>query len=882
MLRRIGLKLRALLRKEAVERELDEELRFHLQMEAERNIRRGMSPERARLEAKRGFGGVEQVKERCRDARGLRPLENLAQNLRYGTRMLLKRPGFTAMALLVLALGIGANTAVFSMVCVVLLRPLPYGNGERLVVLNQSQPLAGVESIGFSPKEIADYRTQSQTLDGVVEYHSMTFTLLGRAEPQRVQTGVVSADFFEVFGVQPLLGRTFLPGEDAHGSEAVLILSHGYWQRAFQGAPDVIGQTVEMNDRIHTIVGVLPALPQYPDENDVYMPTSHCPFRSRDRVIQSRQARMLAAFGRLKPGVPLQEAQAELSAIGARFLTQYPEDYPKEHGLAVAAEALHEELSRSFRQTLLVLLGTALFVLLIVCANVANLTLARVVTRERELAVRSAMGAGRSRLVRQLLTESALLGLAGGALGLLLAHAGMDLLVAFAERFTARAAEIRIDGAVLIFTLLVSSATGLAFGILPALMRRNLVQALKEGSDRSGSGQSRQRARGVLLAAQLSFTFLLLIGAGLMIRSLVKLQRVDPGFNPENVLTMRLDLNWSKYTNARERLGFFEPLLEKVAVLPGVRSAAVSAAIPLNDTFRFNQDFQIEGRPRAEGQPALQADFRIASEDYFGTIGQPLLAGRGFTERDNAEALQVAIVNQSMARRYWGQESPVGQRISFDGGENWRTIVGVVGDVRHFGLATEAVEEIYRPLRQSPPLSMALLVRTTTEPMSALRSVREAVRSLDPEQPVAFVQTLEQVRDNSIASPRLTTILLGLLAGLALTVAAAGLGSVLALLVSQRTHEIGVRMALGATRGQVLRLVMRQALAPVLAGLGLGAAGALALSRVMSGLLFGVGPADPLTFAGVSLVLLAAAAAAGLIPARRATSIDPMAALRVD
>ena len=884
MFRKSSDALRSLFRKEKVERELNDELSFHLEMEIEKNIARGMQPVEARTEALRSFGGMEKFKEECRDVRGGTLIESFVRDAHYGIRILFRNPGFTVVAVLTLALGIGANTAIFSVIYGVLMRPLPYKDGNQLVIVHQQAPLAHILNVPFSVKEVLDYREQNQTLDAVVEHHSMSFTLLGGAEPQRVQTGVVSANFFDVLGVKPLYGRTFVASDEEHGADAVLVLSYKYWQQSHGGDPSIVGRVFQMNNRPHTVIGVLPPIPQYPAEEDVYMPTSQCPTRSSDQFIASRTSRMMSVFGRLKPGVPVAQAQADMSAIADRLQQQYPEAYPANSGYEAAVSPLQEELTRRAKPTFLVLLGTAGLVLLIACANVANLTLARLMRREREMAIRSALGAGRGRLVRQLLTESMLLSVAGGLLGLLLAAGGLHLLVNFAARFTTRSGEIRIDGLVLLFTFLVAVATGLVFGLLPAFSTdRNLTNALKEGGGRTSASARRQRARNILIVAQVAVSFMLLIGAGLMLRSLLKLESVSPGFDPERVLAMRVSPNWSKYTGLDENLRLLRRLLDNVRAQPGVQSAALASTYPLNQigiiNGPFNRGFQIEGHPTPEGELAPQADFRTASPGYFETIRLPLVKGRTFEETDNEKAMQVAVINQSTARHRWGDEDPIGRRVSFDRGQTWTTIIGIISDVKQYGLDREATDEIYIPLAQGG-FANNLLVRTANDPMSIASLMRQAVYAADSDTAIDRVQTLEHVRSDAVASPRLTAILLAMFAGLALIITAAGIAGVMSLSVSQRRHELGVRLALGATPAKVLRMVMGQGMSFVLVGLSIGIAGALLLGRLMSALLFAVQPTDPLTFVAVAATLITVAAAACFVPARRVTSIDPMIALR--
>jgi putative ABC transport system permease protein len=869
-------------------RDLRSEIEFHLEMRTRELIEAGLAPEAARLAALHAFGDLRAIENEChrvaaREARteARRTLMiGLGQDLRYALRTLRRSPGYTAIALLTLALGIGANTAIFSMVRGVLLRPLPFRDGARLVNLEQPASLAGVQNAQFSVMELADYRDRSRTLRDLVEYHSMPFILLGRGEPWRVQTGVVSANYFDVLGVSMARGRAFREGEDQPGAEPVLVLSHDFWRNRLGGDPEIVGRTFEMNDRIHTVVGVLPPMPQYPGENDVYMPSSSCPFRSSAFTLQTRTARPLTLFGRLAPGVALADAQQELTRIGDALHAEHAGAYPVSQGFSTTVASLHEQLTRRARPTLLLLLGTAGFVLLIACANVANLTLARLVRRERELALRTALGADRGRLIRQLLAEGGVLALGGGALGLGLAAAALELLTAFAARFTPRAGEIALDGTVLGFTLAVALLTGVVFALLPALRSRlNLVGALKDGGAATSGGQS-LRLRALLVIAQVAVSVVLLIGAGLMVRSLLALQRVDPGFDSERVLTMTLDLNWSRYTTPDLIRGFHDRLHARLAGQPGIVASASTMVFPLEGNRRMGFEFEIEGRERGPGDALPQGDFRSVTPDYFRSLGIPLVTGRVFTASDGPQATQVALVNQAMARRHWGTASPLGSRISADTGKTWITIVGVVGDVRHYGLDSDPADELYAPFAQVPVREGSLLIRTTGEPLAMARRIEDEVQAIDPAQPVANVASLDELRSQSLASSRVTASLLGMFALLALLITGAGLAGVIAFSVSQRTQEIGVRMALGAARTEVLGMVLKEGMRLVLVGLVLGVAAAVALTRVMAGLLYGVPATDPLTFAGVAVVLLAVAAVACLVPARRAATVDPIVALR--
>lgn len=886
MFKREVSRLFGLFRKDRQEHEMDKEIGFHIEREAEEQMRRGLSPEEARLAALKNFGGVERHKEECRDVSRNRWLEDFWQDARYSVRAWFRNPGYTLLAVLTLALGIGANTAIFSMIYGVLLRDLPYQNGNQLVVIRQQSPLAGVNNLNFSVKEIEDYRSQSQSLEEVAEHHTMSFTLLGGAEPERIQTAVVSANFFDLLGVKPIYGRTFLPEDEQTGAEAVLILTYHYWMKSHGGDPNVVGKVFQMNNRPHMVIGVLPLIPQFPNENDVYMPTSACPTRSSKGFMENRNARMMTVFGKVKADATVSQAHNDVSAIATHMQEQYPTNYPANRGHCATATAMREELTHQARPTFLLLLGTAGLVLLLACANVANLTLARLMRREREIALRVALGASRRRIIRQLLTESTLLALISGVVGIGIAAVSLNLLIAFAARFTPRAGEIGLNGLVLLFTVIVSLCTGLFFGLMPALSTKpNLHTTLKEGGAQSTTGSMRNRLRGLLVIAQVAVSFALLISAGLMLRSFGKLQQVNPGFNSEKVLVMRVSANWSKYTTGAQFKNFTMGVLEKVQNQPGVVSAAMSNNFPLNplgiaNGGPFNSNFLIEGRATADNELAPQADFRLISADYFKTLRIPIMDGRDFAESDKQDAPAVAIINQALARHRFGEDNPLGRRLSFDNGRSWITVVGVVGDARQYGLNREAVDEVYLPIPQTNNGSSILLLRTSVEPESLVRQTRAMIYEYDSETAIDRVQTLEEVRSDSLASQRLTTLLLSLFAGLALVITIAGIAGVMALSVTQRTHELGIRLALGATPTSVMAMVVRQGMLLVLIGLAIGAILAFQLTHIMTALLYAVEPTDPFTFFGVSVVLAIAAAVACLIPARRVTRIDPMIALR--
>jgi predicted permease len=809
------------------------------------------------------------------------PAEHLTmfrQDAGFALRMMRKSPGFTLAAILTLGLGIGANSAIFSVVNAVLLKPLPYEHGDRLVVVQQRM---GMMNQPFSALDTNDYRQQSRSLDGLVEYHNMNFILLGRSEPERVETGVVSWNFFDVFGVKPLFGRNFRPEDEQPGAPAVLMLSYEYWIKSFGGDPTVVNKTFKMNDKIHTVIGVLPPVPQYPNENDVYMPTTACPFRSRPSTVANRQARMVQVFGRMKPALSVGQTQADLSGVAVNLQKAYPKDYPEGKDYVVKTTALEEALTHNARPTMLVLLAAAGFVLLIACANVANLNLSRMVRRERELAVRAALGAGRVRMFRQLLTESFMLAVIGGGLGLLFSWGALSLLISFAARFTPRAREIHMDVWVLGFTFLVAVLTSLLSGTAPALAaRESVVGTLKEGGSQSTIGLGKHRMRSLLIVTQVAVSFLLLIGAGLMLRSFVKLQQVDPGFQAENVLTMDISLDFVKYNNDDKQRAFFENLLEQIKSQSGVKSAAASMMVPFTADMTMTGDFQIEGQGPAPGKSMPKADFRIVTPSYFETLRIPILSGRGFLQTDRPGHPDVAVVNRSAVNHLWGAKEPTGTRFSADGGKTWTQIVGVVGNIKQYGLDKDVVDEIYVPLAQNPMGQASLVIKTAVEPMSIARGVIDLLHGVDPNQPAARVRSLEQLRAESVAAPRLTTNLLGLFAVLALAIAATGIGGVMALAVGQRRHEIGVRMAIGARPGEILRMILEQGMVLALIGVGLGLFGALWLTRLLQQLLFEVTATDPLTYLGVAAVLGLVAFAACYVPARRAARVDPIIALR--
>jgi putative ABC transport system permease protein len=807
----------------------------------------------------------------------------MIQDLRQALRQMKAHPGYTLVTVLTLALGIGANTAIFSVARGVLLRPLPYAHGPSLVHIVPHAAGSSHDQLYYAIPEVYDYRRQTQSLAAVLEYHSMAFNLIGDGDPDRVQTGVVSADFFRGFGIKPILGRDFRTEDDRPGADWVLLLTYDYWQSRFGGDPGIVGRRLRMNGRAITVIGVLPRLPAYPGKDRVFMPTSSCPFRSAENLKSSRSFRLVSLWGVLKPGETVDKVKADVSTIAARIQREFPADAVT--GMTMEVVPVREEMVGRFRPTLIILLVTAALVLLLACANAANLIFARLLSREREVVVRAALGASRARLVRQLLTESVLTSLLGGVLGCLLAYFGLDLMVAFAHRFTPRATEIRIDGMVLLFSLALSLVAGLVSGWVPAVqaLRHDLASSLKEGAGRSTAAAGGRRFRDLMVAAQVGLSLVLLIGAALMVRSLVRLLAVDPGFRPERVLTATLELPFSKYPGGAQIAGFYQRLLQDLSGAPGVVSAAVSSDVPMGDTDFLTPAYRVDGQPTPPGQPAPRADLHVASEDFFRTLGVPLLEGRAFTMHDDKPAPPVVIVNRTLARHWWPGRSALGQRLALDLRRQdpiWRTVVGVAADVRHEGLAEESRPTFYVPYQQLPGAASQVFVRTRTEPAAFLADLRSAVAAIDREQPVAGVQTLDQVYNTALAPARLTAVLLSLFAALALAITGIGIGAAVSFSVGERIQEMAIRMALGADGGSVLSLLFRRAMGPVVAGLVLGLAAALVLARLIESLLYGVKPSDPLALAGALAVLLGIGVVTCLLPARRAARIDPASTLR--
>ena len=812
-------------------------------------------------------------------------MDTLLHNIRFAFRTLRKNRVFAVFAVLTLGLGIGANTAIFSVIDGVLLKPLPYESGDRLLLVRQSAPLAGRPNAGVSIKELYDYREQTASFDALVEYHQMNFDLLMKGEPDRVNVGVVSHDFFNVLGIRPIFGRTFLAGDDAPGADAMLVLSNSYWRKTFGGDPSIVGRVFQMNDRPHTVVGVLPAVPLYPQENDVYMSVSACPFRAaaEKRINQNRRAfAALTVFGRLKPAAPADQATADVRRVADRFTGDNRGVYPAASGFTATTLPVRDELTRGARPLLLILLGTTAFVLLIACSNIANLSLARLLRRERELAVRAALGAGRRQLIAQLLTESIMLSLAGGLVGLFFASSTLSMLTAFIGRFTARTTDIQIDPRVLFFTIAVSFVTGIIFGILPALSTRaDLVSSMKQGSKGAGDSPARRRLQSGLIVVQVAVSVVLLVGAGLLLASLFRLQQVDPGYRGERVLSAEAFPNFTKYPQAASQRQFYETALARLESEPNVVSVSVTNAVPLSAITPGAAPVVIKGEDASSGkQPTT--DISVSSPGYFATLEIPMLDGRDFTKADTLDGLPVAIVNKTMAR-YWQKGKPLGSQVSLDSGKTWLTVIGVAADTRQYGLDRDALPQIFVPLSQAGGIGGGrFIVRTQAEPLAFGQALRAAIHAVDPDMPVKNVTTMAELRDQALATPKLTALLLTIFAALALAVTISGISGVIAISVSHRLEEFGLRMALGATRPMILNQVVWQGLKLVITGLAIGIAASFVATRVLSTYLYATRATDPATLALVCVALLVAGAASCVAPAWRATAVDPLTALRAD
>jgi len=874
-----------LFRRGRLEQELEDEVRSHLEMLEEENLRRGMPPEEARYAALRSFGGVDQTKERYREQRGLPFVDSFFQDIRYGLRGLRRTPGFAAVAILTLALGIGANTAIFSVVHAVLLRPLPYRDPGRLVYISEFWPHETPVKTVPNP-DFANWSEHGQLFDGLAAYGGgAEVNLTGMGEPERLSGARVTADFFALLGVEPILGRSFLPEEDRPGGRKAVLLSYELWERRFGSNSKVIGSAVQLDGDLYTIVGVAPAGFRFPDDDfraQVFLPmvvARVVDWKSRDPNL----FRLLRVLARLRPGVTPDQARAELTALVRAEADLEPPQFKRMRaGMEVRITPLSERLAAPARPILLILLSSVALLLIMSCVNVAGMQLARGATRQRELAVRAALGARRSRLAAQLLMENFMLLIGAAGAAVCLGFAGLRALRGLAPPQIPHLELASLDWTVLLFTLIVATLTGLLSGLAPAVLgsRVELNETLKGSGAQSGSAQKQHRVRSILVTTEIALALVLLIGSGLLTRSLIHLISVDPGFNTHRLLTLRLSLSERAYPKPERKDAFLSELLTRVRALPGVRSAAAGSGLPTLGWGSL-RGTDIEGQP--EMPPGLRPDIPCdtVSTEYFQALGIPLMAGRGFNQQDRTSAAPVAIVNQAFAREFFSRQNPIGKHVGRRSTPGvWREIIGVVGNVRQLGPSQEESPEIYIPYQQEPNVDVNLVLRTATRPLALVAPVKDAVQAVDPAQPVYDIATMDQRLSESMAPQRFNAFLVGVFALAALGLAGVGIFGVLAYSVARRTSEIGVRMALGASRAQVMRLVVGEGLR--LCGLGvlLGLGGSVPLARLLRGVLFGVGPSDPITLTAASAALVLVVVLACYIPARRALSVDPMSALR--
>ncbi|HEV2490637.1 MAG TPA: ABC transporter permease [Candidatus Acidoferrales bacterium] len=888
----LWIRLRSLFRRNAVEDELDAELRFHFDQQVEKFIHSGLPLAEARRRARLTIGGSDQIKEECREARGVHFLETLAQDIRYALRMLRKSPGFTTVAVLTLALGIGGNTAMFTVVDAVLLKALPYPNADRIVMIRESAHLpeyGGDEEI-IAPADFADWSTRSSAFDSIAADMYWLFNLTEAGEPLRIEGDKISASLFSVLRVQPFLGRVFTPEEDHYGGPKVALLGYGLWVSRFGADPKILGQTIRLDGQNYAVIGVMPKWFHFPDPSDeVWVPLDLKP-----DDLTNRTDRSLIIVGRLRTSASLSQAQGQMDAIAANLADRYP---TTNRGIGAHVVLLRDQVIGDVRAAILILWGFSGLVLLIVCANIASLLLTRASIRRREFGIRVALGAGRSRLGFQLLTESLLLALVGGAFGLLLAVWGLRGLRCMSTPasfpYLPRIDELSINGPVLLFTFGVSLLAGVVFGAFPIFQvgRVDLHDALKEGARESAGG--RGLARIALIVGEMAIGTVVLVGAGLLLRSFQQLSKIPLGFDTRNVLSLRVVPRGPNYMSVTQRGAFFKQVLEKIHAIPGVQWAGAISNLPLDLSTEIIP-FSIEGRiPTSPGQGPV-ADYRLVTPEYFEALRIPLIEGRSFSWSDAPRSLAVAVISKGMARSHWPGEDPLGKRIKLgplNSRSPWLSVVGVVGDVHNYSPTAQPQSTIYLPYAQSQGVRLAfpelltlrdLVVRTTVDPSSVTSAVRDTIRAIDRDLAVSRVRTMDDVFSVVVTPQRFNLRLLELMAGLALILAAFGLYGVTAYSVEQRTHEIGVRMALGASSSDIVRMVLGQGLLLASIGIAIGVAGALALTRFLRSLLFEIKPTDPATFIGVAILLALVALAACYIPARRAMKVDPMIALRYE
>jgi putative ABC transport system permease protein len=886
-LRETASRICGLFAKRHVDADLEDEFAAHLDLLTEENIRRGMPRKEAHYAARREFGRVEQIKQTYRERRGLPMLETFLHDLRYGARMLVKNPGFTAIAVLTLALGIGANTAIFSVVNSLLLTPPHYKQPDRLVMVWEQRPSGNWFQGTVSPANYFQWQDHNTLFEQMAVMYDDHLTLTGdNSDPEQIAYQGVSSNLLSMLGTDPIIGRTFFPEDAVPRKNDVVILSFGLWQRRFGGDSQIVGKKIEIEGQPCRVIGVMPRGFQLfikrgsftSEQAEIWTPI---PFTEKSRVPRGRY---LTAVARLKPGVTIGQAQLQMDSIAVALEKQWP-DFDK--GWGVKLIPLKDQLVGNLRQPLLILLGAVAFVLLMGCTNVANLLLGRAAGRQREIAVRVALGADRKRVIRQLLTESLLLSALGGIAGLLLAIWGTKALLALSPKNMLAGTPVIVDWRVLAFAMTVSLATGILFGLGPSLvaLSADVNKTLKEGGRDASSGRRGNRLRSALVIAELTLAVVILVGAGLCLRSFYFLNSVDPGFNPHNLLTMKLSLPNASYKEDAKKIAFFQQLRDRTAALPGVITASADSWLPFT-TMGAATGFQIEGQPQLSSSDQPVTDVRVVEPDYFHTMAIPLIAGREFNEQEASVPSHVIIISQALATGYFHGESPIGKRITVAMGGNTEKfpslIVGVVGDVKHEGLNTIPGPMVYWPHPELPFPFMTFVIRTTGNPLALIGSVRQAVKQLDPSLPVSDVATMEQRMSDSVAESRFSTLLLGIFAVVAIVLATVGIYGVTSYAVTARQHEIGIRMAVGAQPADVERMFIRRGIALTLTGLALGLIASFALTRLMGGLLFGVTPHDPLTFVAMAALLLIVAMLACYIPARRATRVDPLVALRYE
>jgi len=800
----------------------------------------------------------------------------MLQDLRFAIRTFAKSPGFTLVAILALSLGIGANAALFSVINAVFLKPLPYAESHRLVRIFETFLPSGFGSV--STPNFFDWRRQNHVFDHLEAFSNGSLNLQSNGEPERIPSTVATAGLFDMLGAKPMIGRTFLPGEDQPGKSQVVVISERLWRRRFAADPNLLGSQITLDGQSTTVIGIMPASFQFPPGSltrNLWMPLEFSPHN-----LQERGSHWMAVIGRLKSGIKMEAADSEMKQIAARLATQFPD---QQKGRSVWLRSVQDVLVGDLRPVLLILMGAVGFVLLIACANVANLLLARAVSRTREVAVRAALGASRPRLIRQFLTESILLALAGGVVGAFLGDAGVQALVALASNQIPQATSIHLDATVFLFLLAVCLGAGVIFGLVPAfqITSRDLQTGLREGGRSGGAGTRSAGLRNALVVSEFALALVLLIGAGLLIRTFQALNATNPGLISSGVLTMRVSVPDEKYPSDTMWQRFYEPALDRIQALPGVRAAGIISVLPLAD-WGWNGNFTIEDRPPEEPGRQPYAEYRMISPGYFHAMGIRILKGRDFGRQDSPSAPHVVLINDALAQRYFPGKDPTGRRINW--GDGWRAITGVAANIRQAGLNREPLPEVYFPAVQhyGSISGMTFVISANVDPTSLTQAVTSAIHSVDPSQPVFGVQPMQQVVSDSLSNQRLYAWLLGVFAALALTLASAGIYGVMSYLVTQRTQEFGVRMALGASTNNVLGMVLRQAIALIGAGLAFGLTGAFAVTRVLNNFLYGVKPFDPATCAAVSVVLTAVALLATYLPALRATRVDPMVALRYE